>query len=202
MDPPLPLDTKTDAAPAAGKPAKYKVFINLSFDRALSEELRKANIPVKIDPPSSLWSSFVMGSLPFLIPLLILWFLFARQMRSMGRGALSFGKSRARLLNRDHNRITFKDVAGVEEAKEEVQEIVEFLKEPKRFQKLGGRIPKGILMIGPPGTGKTLLAKAIAGEADVPFSPSADPILLKCSSAWEPRAFVTCLNKVDEMLLA
>jgi cell division protease FtsH len=86
-----------------------------------------------------------------------------------GKGALNFGKSKARMLSRDKNKITFKDVAGVDEAKEEVQEIVEFLKDPKKFQKLGGRIPKGVLMIGPPGTGKTLLARAIAGEADVPF---------------------------------
>jgi len=155
--------------PADKKIGKYRVFINLQFDRSLSSELIKQNIPIEIEPPSNFWTSFLMGSLPFLIPLLILWFLFARQVRSMGRGALSFGKSRARLLNRDKNRITFKDVAGIEEAKEEVQEIVEFLKNPKRFQRLGGRIPKGVLMIGPPGTGKTLLAKAIAGEADVPF---------------------------------
>src|SRR5256712_3214672 len=86
-----------------------------------------------------------------------------------GKGALNFGKSKARMLARDKNKITFKDVAGVEEAKDEVQELVEFLKDPKKFQKLGGRIPKGVLMVGPPGTGKTLLARAIAGEADVPF---------------------------------
>ncbi len=86
-----------------------------------------------------------------------------------GKGALNFGKSKARMLARDKNKVTFKDVAGVEEAKEEVQEIVEFLRDPKKFQKLGGRIPKGVLMVGPPGTGKTLLARAIAGEADVPF---------------------------------
>ncbi len=151
------------------KTVPYKVYINLSFDRKLSEELLQHGIPVKIEPSSSFWGSFLMSTVPFLLPLLILWFLFARQMRSMGKGAFSFGKSRARLLNRDRNRITFKDVAGIEEAKDEVQEIVEFLKDPKRFQKLGGRIPKGVLMIGLPGTGKTLLAKAIAGEADVPF---------------------------------
>ena len=148
---------------------KYKVTINTSADKDFYKKLEGHKIPSEFKPQSSFWSSFLMGPLLFLLPLLILWILFARQVRSMGRGALSFGKSRARLLNRDKNRITFKDVAGVEEAKEEVQEVVEFLKDPKRFQKLGGRIPKGVLMIGPPGTGKTLLAKAIAGEADVPF---------------------------------
>ena len=154
----------------ATKEAKeYKAYINLSFDRDLSKELKEKGIPVKIEPAAGFWSTFLMSSLPFLLPLVFLWFLFSRQMRSMGKGAFSFGKSRARLLSRDKNRMTFKDVAGIEEAKEEVQEIVEFLKDPKRFQRLGGRIPKGVLMIGPPGTGKTLLAKAIAGEADVPF---------------------------------
>jgi len=92
-----------------------------------------------------------------------------RQMQSGGGKAMSFGKSKARLLNESQHRVTFKDVAGIEEAKEEVQEIIEFLKDPPKFQKLGGRIPKGVLIVGPPGTGKTLLAKAIAGEANVPF---------------------------------
>ena len=99
----------------------------------------------------------------------LLYFLFVRQLRQAGRGALSFGKSRAKLLTRDRDKITFADVAGCDEAKEEVSEVVEFLKDPKKFTKMGGRIPKGILMVGPPGTGKTLLAKAVAGEADVPF---------------------------------
>ena len=157
-------------APGVGdKPGKYKVAISLDFDKELHSKLEKQGVPINIQEQSSFWNTVLLGWLPFLILPLILWFLFARQMRSMGRGALSFGKSRARLLNRDKNRITFKDVAGIQEAKEEVNEIVEFLKDPKRFQKLGGRIPKGVLMIGPPGTGKTLLAKAIAGEADVPF---------------------------------
>jgi ATP-dependent metalloprotease FtsH len=97
------------------------------------------------------------------------WIFMIRQMQSGGNKALSFGKSRAKLLNNQQKRVTFKDVAGVEEAKEELQEIIEFLKEPQKFQKLGGRIPKGVLMMGPPGTGKTLLAKAVAGEANVPF---------------------------------
>src|SRR6185295_897783 len=98
-----------------------------------------------------------------------LWIFFMRQMQTGGNKALSFGKSKAKLLNTSGKKVTFKDVAGVEEAKEELQEIVEFLKEPQKFQKLGGRIPKGVLLMGPPGTGKTLLARAIAGEANVPF---------------------------------
>src|SRR5207244_6182224 len=97
------------------------------------------------------------------------WIFFMRQMQSGGNKALSFGKSRARLLTAHQKKVTFKDVAGVEEAKEELQEIIDFLKEPQKFQKLGGRIPKGVLLVGPPGTGKTLLARAIAGEANVPF---------------------------------
>ncbi len=106
--------------------------------------------------------------LPALLIFGLLYFVFMRQMRAAG-GALSFGKSRAKLLSRETHKITFENVAGVDEAKEEVQEIIDFLKDPKRFQTLGGRIPKGVLLMGPPGTGKTLLAKAIAGEADVPF---------------------------------
>jgi cell division protease FtsH len=99
----------------------------------------------------------------------LIYFVFIRQIKMAGKGAMSFGKSRARMLSRDKNKITFKNVAGMREAKEEVEEIIQFLKDPKKFQRLGGRIPKGVLMVGPPGTGKTLLAKAIAGEADVPF---------------------------------
>jgi cell division protease FtsH len=104
-----------------------------------------------------------------LLFIIAIWVFMLRQMQSGGNKALSFGKSRAKLLNNQQKRVTFKDVAGVEEAKEELQEIIEFLKEPQKFQKLGGRIPKGVLMMGPPGTGKTLLARAIAGEANVPF---------------------------------
>jgi cell division protease FtsH len=104
-----------------------------------------------------------------LVFIIVIWIFMLRQMQSGGNKALSFGKSRAKLLNNQQKRVTFKDVAGVEEAKEELQEIIEFLKEPQKFQKLGGRIPKGVLMMGPPGTGKTLLARAIAGEANVPF---------------------------------
>ena len=119
-------------------------------------------------PNSMLWSIgyplLFFGGLAVLI-----WFFLIRQIKMAGKGALSFGKSKARLLAKDHNKTMFKDVAGIEEAIEEVSELVEFLKDPRKFQKLGGRIPKGVLMVGPPGTGKTLLAKAIAGEADASF---------------------------------
>jgi cell division protease FtsH len=120
-------------------------------------------------PATTAMTQLLLNILPFIIVIGLLYFLFVRQIRQAGKGALSFGKSRAKMLTRDKDRIMFADVAGCDEAKEEVSEVVEFLKEPKKFQKIGGRIPKGILMVGPPGTGKTLLAKAIAGEADVPF---------------------------------
>ena len=111
----------------------------------------------------------LISFLPFLLVIGLLYFLFVRQLKSAGKGAMSFGKSKAKMLTREKDSTTFKDVAGCDEAKEEVSEIVDFLKDPKKFQCIGGRIPKGVLMVGPPGTGKTLLAKAVAGEADVPF---------------------------------
>jgi cell division protease FtsH len=129
----------------------------------------KPRVP-KVEEESS--SSYIWPMLITWAPLLFIiaiWIFMLRQMQSGGNKALSFGKSRAKLLNNQQKRVTFKDVAGVEEAKEELQEIIEFLKEPQKFQKLGGRIPKGVLMMGPPGTGKTLLARAIAGEANVPL---------------------------------
>ena len=107
--------------------------------------------------------------IPFILIIALLYFLFVRQLRMAGKGALSFGKSKAKLLTREKDKVTFKNVAGCDEAKEEVSEVIDFLRDPKKFQRMGGRIPKGILMVGPPGTGKTLLAKAVAGEADVPF---------------------------------
>ena len=132
------------------------------------ERLQKTQVFVE-KPAQTAMTSLLYNILPFVIVIGLLYFLFVRQLRNAGKGALSFGKSRAKMLTRDKDRITFADVAGCDEAKEEVSEVVEFLKDPKKFQKIGGRIPKGILMVGPPGTGKTLLAKAIAGEADVPF---------------------------------
>lgn len=120
-------------------------------------------------PANTVLGSLLTNLIPFILIIGLLYFLFVRQLRQAGKGAMSFGKSRAKLLTRDRDKLTFADVAGCDEAKEEVSEVVEFLKDPKRFTKMGGRIPKGILMVGPPGTGKTLLAKAVAGEADVPF---------------------------------
>ena len=125
-------------------------------------------VNVQEEGSASLWWPALYYLLPFLL-IFGFWIFMLRQMQSGGNKALSFGKSRAKLLSNQQKRVTFKDVAGVEEAKEELQEIIEFLKEPQKFQKLGGRIPKGVLMMGPPGTGKTLLARAIAGEANVPF---------------------------------
>ncbi|MCW1916400.1 ATP-dependent zinc metalloprotease FtsH [Luteolibacter sp. GHJ8] len=129
--------------------------------------LREKGSVYKVE--SDFLRSAIFTFLPVLLIVLLLFFLFRQQMKAAGRGAMSFGKSKARLLTRDHNKVTFKDVAGIQEAKEELWEIVDFLRDPRKFQKLGGSIPKGVLMVGPPGTGKTLLARAIAGEADVPF---------------------------------
>jgi cell division protease FtsH len=147
----------------------FKTIVNLQFNKDLKAELLEHGVRPIERWDNNLFASALLGFLPIALFLLILYFFFRQQIRMAGKGALSFGKSKARMLSRDKNKITFKEVAGVEEAKDEVQEIVEFLKDPKKFQKLGGRIPKGVLMIGPPGTGKTLLARAIAGEADVPF---------------------------------
>jgi len=115
------------------------------------------------------WFNFLLSGMIPLLAVLLIWVFFLRQMQSGGSAALKFGKSRARVLNENQVKVTFRDVAGADEAKEELQEIIEFLRDPKKFQTLGGRIPKGALLLGPPGTGKTLLAKAVAGEAGVPF---------------------------------
>jgi cell division protease FtsH len=138
--------------------------------RDLVKEMDEHKVKVEFKNSSS--SGMVLQMVAFYAPFILIiafWIFMIRQMQSGGNKALSFGKSRAKLLSNQQKRVTFKDVAGVEEAKEELQEIIEFLKEPQKFQKLGGRIPKGVLMMGPPGTGKTLLARAIAGEANVPF---------------------------------
>ncbi len=135
----------------------------------LVKDLQAAGVEIKAEEPrDNPLLQFLFGWAPFLL-IIGLWIFFMRQMQTGGNKALSFGKSRAKLLSTGGKKVTFKDVAGVEEAKEELSEIVEFLKEPQKFQKLGGKIPKGVLLMGPPGTGKTLLARAIAGEANVPF---------------------------------
>jgi cell division protease FtsH len=131
--------------------------------------LRDKGVKIAVEPEdSNPWYAYVLQWVPMLL-FIGVWIFFMRQMQGGGAKALSFGKARARLISEKQNKVTFQDVAGVEEAKEELREIIEFLKDPPKFQKLGGKIPKGVLLVGPPGTGKTLLAKAIAGEANVPF---------------------------------
>ena len=156
-----------DVDPKTGRPQKFRV--DAPATEALEKLLLENGVPFEYKPQNPYLWSLITGAIPFLLIIGLLYFFFIRQMRMAGKGAMSFGKSRARLLTREKNKITFGEVAGIEEAKDEVHEIIEFLKDPKRFQKLGGRIPKGVLLVGPPGTGKTLLARAIAGEAEVPF---------------------------------
>ena len=152
----------------------FRSFMPLIGDDALIDELLEYGVAVDAVEPEqqSIWTQLLVASFPILI-IIALFFFFMRQMQGGGAGGkggpMSFGKSKAKLLGEDQIKVTFSDVAGVDEAKEDVQELVEFLREPDKFQRLGGRIPRGVLMVGQPGTGKTLLAKAIAGEAKVPF---------------------------------
>ncbi len=160
-------DTEVTGKYTNGKPFRTDIISGVAGE--LMNRMREKDIKVQGKPATSgLWLTILLYYLPVFL-LIGFVFLMMRQMQGSGNKALSFGRSRARLLSNQAKRITFKDVAGVEESKEELQEIIEFLKEPQKFQKLGGRIPKGILMMGPPGTGKTLLARAVAGEANVPF---------------------------------
>jgi len=140
------------------------------FSEGVISSLRSHNVDFKVEtaPKDSIWQNLLIYWLPLIVVLGVFVF-FMRQLQSGGGKAMSFGKSKAKLMNENQNKITFADVAGVEEAKDDVQEIIEFLRDPKKFTRLGGRIPKGVLLMGPPGTGKTLIARAIAGEASVPF---------------------------------
>jgi cell division protease FtsH len=140
------------------------------LSQELVNELQEHGVRTEVEPANEngIWTSMLISGLPMIL-LLVIFFFFMRQLQASGGKAMSFGKSRARLLNESQNKVTFADVAGIDEAKDDCEEIIAFLKDPKKFQRLGGRIPKGVLLMGPPGTGKTLLARAIAGEAGVPF---------------------------------
>jgi cell division protease FtsH len=153
-----------------GKLADGNTFRTFTADYPdLIKVLKDKGVKIAVEPEdSNPWYAYLLQWVPMLL-FIGVWIFFMRQMQGGGAKALSFGKARARLISEKQNKITFQDVAGVEEAKEELREIIEFLKDPPKFQKLGGKIPKGVLLVGPPGTGKTLLAKAIAGEANVPF---------------------------------
>ncbi|MDB5417047.1 MAG: ftsH, partial [Phenylobacterium sp.] len=143
--------------------------VTLNNQDDLAKSMKAHGVDMQVKPAGGFTLlGFILNSLPILL-LIGVWVFFMRQMQGGARGAMGFGKSKARLLTENKNRVTFEDVAGVDEAKEELSEIVDFLKDPQKFQRLGGKIPKGALLIGPPGTGKTLLARAIAGEAGVPF---------------------------------
>ncbi|HAR96553.1 MAG TPA: cell division protein FtsH [Deltaproteobacteria bacterium] len=146
----------------------FKSFAPEDPDLVKSLREHKVHIQAKPEEESGIWSSILISWFPMLL-LIGVWIFFMRQMQAGGGKALAFGKSKARMVNGKDNRVTFRDVAGIDEAKVELEEIIEFLRDPKKFTKLGGRIPKGVLLVGQPGTGKTLLARAIAGEADVPF---------------------------------
>ena len=139
------------------------------LDASVVQEWTDAGVKFTVTREDNTWVSALLGALPWLL-LLVLWFIIMRRMQGTGpKGIFSFGKSRAKMISEGQPRVTFQDVAGADEAKMELAEVIDFLREPTKFQKLGGKIPRGVLLLGPPGTGKTLLARAVAGEAGVPF---------------------------------
>ncbi|MBD3161729.1 MAG: ATP-dependent zinc metalloprotease FtsH [Candidatus Eisenbacteria bacterium] len=163
---PLPTD------PSTNREAIQEFTVRLpAEDPDLPKMIRETdpNVTIRAREAPTPWTNYLFSPLIMIAVLALFWLLFLRQMQSGGSAALKFGKSRAKILSENTVKVTFRDVAGADEAKEELQEVIEFLRDPKKFQKLGGRIPKGALLLGPPGTGKTLLAKAVAGEAGVPF---------------------------------
>jgi cell division protease FtsH len=158
------------------RPVRNQKQMKFNYDPALygsfeafTQEMRQQGVQPDLRQQDNLWSAILLQVLPLLLIIGVFWFFMFRHMQGGNNKALSFGKSRARLVNHSDKVVTFNDVAGVDEAKEELQEIIEFLKDPKKFSRLGGKIPKGVLLVGPPGSGKTLLARAVAGEAHVPF---------------------------------
>ncbi len=158
-------------------------------DAAIMKLLRDQGVDVKYEKEeqNSIWLTILSQWMPVVF-LFLFFIFFMRQLQGTGGKAMTFGKSKAKLLSESHNKVTFADVAGIDESKEELEEIIAFLKDPKKFTKLGGRIPKGVLMMGPPGTGKTLLAKAVTSW--------------RCSSGWEPRGSGTCSNRARRTLPA
>lgn len=171
----LEVSAKTAKAPE-GQPENVKAptftgggLLTEQMLNNLNAMAEEKEFVLESKPASTFLSEVLMTLVPIALIIGLLYFLFLRQLKMAGKGAMNFGKSRAKLLQRDRDKVTFRDVAGCDEAKEEVSEVVDFLRDPKKFQRIGGKVPKGVLMVGPPGTGKTLIAKAVAGEADVPF---------------------------------
>ncbi|MEW5701479.1 MAG: ATP-dependent zinc metalloprotease FtsH [Candidatus Zixiibacteriota bacterium] len=163
------VDVLKDVNGRSRRVKEFQLLLPTSDAEPLMARLEAKKVAINAEEEGVNWTSLLLGFAPWLLILVFFWLFMFRQMQSGPKGIFSFGKSRARLLTEDRPKVTFQDVAGADEAKTELQEVIEFLRDPGRFQRLGGKIPKGVLLLGPPGTGKTLLAKAVAGEAGVPF---------------------------------